>query len=211
MVTLSPGTRRTTLAAVLAVWAASTVLQTLLVVERLAESVVAPIELGLAGLAVWLVLRSGVSAEDCFLARGRLSWQGAAALGWLVILWPFILATGEWIGWDTGRALTQGAGGVSQELLFRAALLPLLLRALGGRRWPALLAQTGLFAVWHAGAFLAVPVDLMAGAAMIVGLSVLAGLAWGWQTLRDRTVVWASLHHALLWVVGSMFDLSPPE
>ncbi len=46
---------------------------------------------------------------------------------------------------------------------------------------------------------------------MIVGLSVLAGLAWGWQTLHDRTVLWAVLHHALLWVVGSMFDLSPPE
>lgn len=46
---------------------------------------------------------------------------------------------------------------MAQELLFRAALLPVLLRALGGRPWPALLVQTGLFAVWHGGAFLAVP------------------------------------------------------
>jgi len=207
----TPATTRTTLAAVLGLWSASTVLQTLVVVQSVPERTAAPIELGLAVLAVWLVLRSGLSPSDCFLVRRGLSWQGAAALGWLVVLWPFILATGEWIGWDAGLAVTQGAGGVAQELLFRAALLPVLLRAFGGRPWPALLAQTALFAVWHGGAFLAVSPDLMAGATMIVGLSVLAGLAWGWQTLHDRTVLWAILHHTLLWVVGSMFDLGPPE
>jgi hypothetical protein len=57
---------------------------------------------------------------------------------------------------------------------------------------------------------LVTPPEAMAGAVAILVVAFLAGLSWGWQTLHDGTVWWAASHHALLWVVGSMFTLGPP-
>jgi hypothetical protein len=49
----------------------------------------------------------------------------------------------------------------------------------------------------------------MAGPIAIVTVSLVAGLVWGWQTMHDRTVIWAMAHHSLLWLIGSMFYLGP--
>jgi hypothetical protein len=208
-----PGTAavdRVTIAMVLVLWAAYTTTQTLMVVERLGESAATSLGL-LFGFAALVRLRQvGWSMADCHLRPRGLSLRGAAALGWLLVLWPSVLATGEWTGWDLSRALTHGLGGASQELFFRAALLPLLVVALGGRTRRALVVHALLFTVWHAGALLVTPTDAFVGAVAILVVAFLAGLSWGWQTLHDRTVWWALGQHALLWVVGSMFLLAPP-
>jgi hypothetical protein len=202
---------RATLLVVLVLWAAYTAVQTMLVLGHLDEAISTVVGLLLGVVALRWLGHQGWSRADRFLRFGRLSWPGALALGWLVVLWPFVLATGEWVGWDPGRAALQGLGGVSQELFFRAALLPVLLVWLGGRRWPALLGHTLLFTIWHAGALLVTPPEMLGGAVAILVVSFLAGLAWGWQTLHDRTIVWVLVHHALLWIVGSMFLLAPPD
>jgi membrane protease YdiL (CAAX protease family) len=86
----------------------------------------------------------------------------------------------------------------------------LLLALLDGRERTALVLHALLFTIWHAGALLVTPTALIGGALAILAVAFLAGLAWGWQTMHDRTVWWAVAHHALLWVVGSMFLLAPP-
>jgi membrane protease YdiL (CAAX protease family) len=196
---------------VLLLFVVATVVQTLQVLERLSEPVGTALGLVVGVTAIGLLLASGWSRSDCFLGPGRLSGRGALVLGWLLLLWPFVLATGQWVGWDTARAVTQGLGGVAQELYFRAALLPLLLVLFAGRRWRALVAHAVLFTVWHAGAVLVTPREAAGGVVALLLVALLAGISWGWQTLHDGTVWWATAHHALLWVVGSLFLLAPPS
>jgi hypothetical protein len=195
---------------VLLLFVAATWIQTLQILERLSEPTGTALGTVIGITAIGLLLATGWTASDCFLGPGRLSWRGALVLGWLLLLWPFVLATGQWVGWDPGRALTQALGGVAQELYFRAALLPLLLVLMRGRQRAALIAHALLFTVWHAGAVLVTPPEAAAGLVALLLVAFLAGLSWGWQTLHDGTARWAMAHHALLWIVGSLFLLAPP-
>ena len=79
-----------------------------------------------------------------------------------------------------------------------------------GRQWAGLIVHALLFTVWHAGAILVTPPEAIAGLLALLLVAFLAGISWGWQTLHDGTVRWAMAHHALLWVVGSLFLLAPP-
>jgi hypothetical protein len=196
---------------VILIWAAYTALQIAAIVFPLDEGRVAALEFLPGLLAVSVLLAAGFSRQSCFLRFALPSRGTLLALGAFSLMWPLILATGRWTGWNWQAALTQGSGGLSQELFFRAALLPVLLAVFRGRPWPALTLHTALFAVWHAGAFLVTPPGMIAGPVSIVAASLIAGLVWGWVTLHDRTVLWAALHHSLLWVIGSMFFLGPPE
>lgn len=196
---------------VLLLFVAATAIQTLQVMERLSEAVGTVLGLLVGVAAIGLLLAAGWTAEDCYLGPGRLSRRGAIALGWLLVLWPFVLSTGQWIGWDPARAVTQAFGGVAQELYFRAALLPLLVVLLRGKAWTALLVHAALFTIWHGGAVLVTPPEAAGGVVALLVVAFLAGISWGWQTLHDGTVRWAMAHHALLWVVGSLFLLAPPE
>jgi membrane protease YdiL (CAAX protease family) len=70
--------------------------------------------------------------------------------------------------------------------------------------------QAVLFGLWHAPkAYLGTP----AGASPWVGaiaLSVvpfLAGLGWGWQVQRDRTIVWAMGQHIIFLMIMSLFGM----
>jgi membrane protease YdiL (CAAX protease family) len=179
----------------------------MVVTEVVPEWVGVLIGLAISALAVGALFRSGFSGRDCFLAYSRLSGRGALALLPIVMLWPFVLATGVYIGFDVAGAVEGVFGSVAQELYFRAALLPALLAMMPPRR--ALILHTLAFGGWHGGALLAAP-EALAGALAIIIVSLGAGYAWGWQTMRDRTVVWAMGHHSLLWIAGSFFDLSPP-
>lgn len=161
-------------------------------------------------LSVWALLSAGLQKPDLYLRFAWPSWKGLLALAALAMFWPFILGTGRFIGWNTEVALVQGAGGIAQELFFRSALLPLLLVVLKLKPWKALLLHTVLFGLWHAGAFWFAPQYGFAGPIAITTVSLVAGIIWGWQTMHDRTVVWAMLHHAGLWVIGSLFYLGPP-
>jgi membrane protease YdiL (CAAX protease family) len=86
------------------------------------------------------------------------------------------------------------ASAVGQELFFRSALLVAL-----GRVWPgdarlALVGQALAFALWHVRAFRVAP---LAPAVGVFVVTFVAGLLWGMQVRRDRTVLYAVLQHAL--------------
>jgi hypothetical protein len=205
-----PAPPRWVTSGVLLLFIAATWIQTLQILERLSEPTGTALGVVVGITAIGLLLATGWTASDCFLGPGRLSWRGVLALGWLLLLWPFVLVTGQWVGWDPGRAVTQALGGVAQELYFRAALLPLLLVLMRGRRWAALITHALMFTLWHAGAVLVTPPEAVAGLGALLLVAFLAGMSWGWQTLHDGTARWAMAHHSMLWVVGSLFLLAPP-
>lgn len=165
----------------------------------------------LSGLAGVLSLRQGgFPQEACFLQLRRPSRGSLIALLVLSLaLWP-VLAGGRWVGANLQAAFLQAAGGVAQELFFRAVLLPLLLALFPGRPLRAIFLHAVLFSIWHAGAFLVTPAGMIAGPIAIMTVSFIGGLVWGVVTVRDGTVVWATIQHTLFWVIGSMFALGPP-
>jgi hypothetical protein len=87
---------------------------------------------------------------------------------------------------------------LGQELYFRAALLVALARILAVRPRLVVPAQAALFALWHARAFLVVAPLPALGALL---LTCVAGLLWGAQASRDRTVLWAVAQHTLFLAV----------
>ena len=107
-----------------------------------------------------------------------------------------------WASWDWVTAFVYApASGIAQELYFRSALLPTFERALG-RRYLALIISSLLFSLFHVGMFKVAPVGAAFSA---LGVTFVVGLGWGWQVQRDRTVLWAMIHHSLLQIILRMF------
>jgi membrane protease YdiL (CAAX protease family) len=160
----------------------------------------------LAGtLAIASLMISGLTLSDCYLRSAPISRKGAWLYGAIFLLWvAIVLPTGGKFQWDwKSTFIFAPATSIAQEIFFRSALLPALLRILKGNfRW-ALLAHSLLFAVWHLGVF---TTGAPPAAAMAVTLvPFLISFAWGWQVHRDRTVLWAILHHTILQIVMRMF------
>jgi hypothetical protein len=130
---------------ILLLWLGYTVLQTLFLVLQLDETLVSILEFIPGILGVGVLLKAGFSKADLFLRPAWPSWKGLLLLGVFSLVWPFVLSTGRWIGWDWQAALLQGAGGISQELFFRAALLPAFLVLFKYRPLLALLSHVVLF------------------------------------------------------------------
>jgi membrane protease YdiL (CAAX protease family) len=181
----------TTLVPVLILWLAYSTLQTLGTMEQV--SVELNTLLGfLPGLLGIAVLRAGgFPLADCYLQVRPLSRPGLAVLaGVYVFALGAILPFGVWQGWDWVAALVYApAGGVAQELFFRAVLLPVLLSISKNRLWLALTVHSALFGLWHIG-------PLFIGAPLVIVFAVmlvpfLSGLGWGWAVHRDQTVLWA--------------------
>lgn len=190
---------------VILLWSGYMVLQTLSVLGRVSEgwSAIAGFVPGLLGVGV--LLAAGLSRRECFLAVEPLSRRGLAVLvAVLVLALAAILPFGVWQGWSWMTALVYApASGVSQELFFRAALLPAIQAALRRRAGPALILHSVLFGLWHIGPlFLGAPPWAVAAVMLVPFLS---GIGWGWQVRHDRTVVWAMAQHSLIWVVGLQF------
>jgi membrane protease YdiL (CAAX protease family) len=155
-------------------------------------------------LAVSVLFIAGLRPRDCFLRAGRLSLAGLLLLLALTLLLPLTLLSGRWAGWDWKAVLVYApASAISQELFFRAALLPVLLMAFKDRAAAAIVSQALFFSAWH------VPKVIRsappAGAIAVTLVTLLGGVIWGWQVYRDRTIVWATVHHAALLIVQSMF------
>jgi membrane protease YdiL (CAAX protease family) len=90
-------------------------------------------------------------------------------------------------------------------LFFRAALLPAMRSLLPKRAGLALILHSVLFGLWHIGPlFLGAPIWAVIAVMLVPFLS---GIGWGWQVVRDGTVVWAMVQHSLIWVVGLQFAL----
>ena len=194
-------------AGVLLLWAAYTVLQTLFVVGAVSEGESAFLGFLPGILGVGALWAAGRSRQDCYLKVEPLSWKGFGVLAALFVLaLAVVLPFGAWQGWNWKAALVYApASGISQELFFRASLLPALERALEKRKRLALILHSVLFGLWHIG-----PLFVGAPAWAVVAVMFvpfLSGLGWGWQVQHDRTVVWAMVQHSLIWVIGLQFPL----
>jgi hypothetical protein len=195
--TLAP---RTAAAAVLVLWVPYTVY---FAVDR--GSVPGAL-LGLAPgvLGVGLLLAAGFGPAECFHRPAALSRAGGAALAGVAVLLVPIVASGRGVGWDwLGVLVLAPLSGVSQELYFRSSLLPALLDVCGGHRAALALALHGvLFTLWHLRTLVLMPPPVAALTCLVL---LLAGLGWGWQTLRDQTVVWAMGQHTLFLMAMAFF------
>ena len=193
--------------AVLLLWLGYTALQVLSVMGRVSDTWFTFLSFvpGILGVAV--LLAAGLSREDCYLRVGKLSWQGFAVLAAVfVFALSAILPLGSWQGWNWKAALIDApVGGVSQELFFRAVLLPAALLVFRNRPRLALVAHSALFGLWHIGPlFLGAPIWAVIAVILVPFLS---GIGWGWQVQRDRTVIWAMVQHSLIWVICLQFPL----
>jgi membrane protease YdiL (CAAX protease family) len=184
-----------------------TTLQTLSVVQAVSEAMSALLSFvpGILGTAV--LLAAGLSRQACYLQFGRPSRAGLAVLAAVFIFaLVAVLPLGEWQGWDWTAALIYApASGVSQELFFRAALLPAVQLVSRKRAGLAPVVHSLLFGLWHIG-------PLFVGAPIWAVLAVMlvpfiCGIGWGWQVQRDKTVVWAMVQHSLIWVIGMQFPV----
>ena len=156
-------------------------------------------------LAVALLRAAGLGWQDCYLRKAKLSRAGLGLLAASFVFVPLMLLTGRWTGGSWLAALVYApASGVSQELFFRAALLPVLMAAFKGRPNLALAVHALLFVAWH------IPKAFLAAAPLggLIGISVvtfLCGLLWGKQVQRDGTVFWLMGYHSLILVINSFF------
>jgi hypothetical protein len=191
-------------------WIGYTVLQTLYVVGYVGEAWSAILGFVPGVIGVTLLTIAGLSREACYLTIRPLSWQGFGILAVIFVVGlAAILPVSVWQGWSWTAALIYApASGVSQELFFRAALLPAMLWALEEHERAALILHAALFGLWHIGPlFVGAPVWAVAAVMMVPFLS---GIGWGRQVMRDRTVVWAMVQHSLIWMIGLQFDLPAP-
>jgi membrane protease YdiL (CAAX protease family) len=202
---------------VLLAWAASTVL-----VGVLPDAAYQLVGSLLAVGAVAAAAASGLGREGCFL---RVAWPSrgglAAGLGYAALASSAVFPTGTFVGFDpVGLFVLAPVSGVAQELLFRAALLPVLLRAAGaggrrvaaggqgrgpavdGRVRVALVLQAVLFAAWHVLPALDAP---LGGFVAVLVVTFIGGIAWGWAVLRDGTVAWVMAIHVAMLMVMSFF------
>jgi membrane protease YdiL (CAAX protease family) len=207
-----------TVSAILLLWFAYTALQTSFVMGYVSEPWMALLGFVPGTVGPGVLWAAGLSRRECFLVVRPLSWRGFVVLfAVFVFALAVILPFSVWQGWSWRAALIYApASGIAQELFFRGTLLPALKLALRkgrggqGRRhaahgW-ALMIHAVLFGLWHIGPlFLDAPLWAVAA---VMFVPFLSGIGWGWQVLRDRTVVWAMVQHSLIWVIGLQFALA---
>lgn len=199
--------RSAALGAVVLLWMGYTALQTLFVVGWVPEpwSAVLGFVPGIAGVVA--LRAAGFPRAQLFLRVAPLSRGGFAVLAAIFVFGlAAILPFGVWQGWNWPAALVYGpASGVSQELFFRAVLLPALLLALRERSHLALILHAALFGLWHIGPFF-VGAPIWAAFAVVL-VPFVSGIGWGWQVNHDGTVLWAMAQHSLIWVIAGQFPM----
>jgi membrane protease YdiL (CAAX protease family) len=152
-----------------------------------------------AACALAALRLAGLTWADLFLRAAWPSRTGGALLLILLLFIPAVLLAGRGQAWQPLDALVYAPlSGIGQELYFRAALLPVLLRRYPGRPQLALILQALAFALWHARAFRVVPPVQASGAVLLL---FVAGLLWGWQVRHDRTMLYAAVQHTLFLIV----------
>ncbi len=177
---------------VIAMWAPYALLNTLLPDPLLSYG----LGLLIALVALGLLWSAGISPRACFLAVAPPSRQGLVLLALLSAFIPavLLLGRGQTFSWRDDLVYAP-ASALGQELYFRSALLVAL--GMVWRRGDARLALAGqalAFALWHVRAFRVAP---LAPAVGVLVATFVAGLLWGMQVRRDRTVLYAVLQHAL--------------
>lgn len=156
-------------------------------------------------ISIISLIAAGFSTRDCYLRFTPISKKGAVLYAVTFLLWlAMVIPTGGKPHWDWLSVFVYApATSVTQELFFRSALLPLLLTIFKGNFKAALIAHSFLFGIWHMGVFTTnAPISI---AIIVVMVPMFFSMAWGWQTQRDGTVVWAILHHTSLQIVMRLF------
>lgn len=188
-------------------WVSYTVLQTLFVTGNVSEPWLTFLGFAPGAVGIAVLMAAGQTKEQLFLQVAPLSRAGLLVLtGIFIFALAVVLPFGIWQGWNWVAALVYApASGVSQELFFRAALLPAFLTVFKQRPQFALVLHSLLFSLWHIGPlFLGAPVWAVIA---VMFVPFVCGIGWGWQVQRDRTVIWAMVQHSLIWVVGLQFPM----
>ncbi|HEX6817269.1 MAG TPA: CPBP family glutamic-type intramembrane protease [Ktedonobacterales bacterium] len=157
----------------------------------------------LALIAVGVLILAGVTRRELFLHFTLPSPRGALLLVLLLVFIPGALLAGRGQPLDALADLIYApASAISQELYFRSALLVAFAHLLSGRNVDAArlapTVQAAIFALWHLRAFEVTP-PLAALAVLL--LAFVAGLVWGTEAQRDRTLIWCALEHTLFLIV----------
>jgi hypothetical protein len=153
----------------------------------------------LAALAMSALLLSGDSPRTLSLRFASPSRFGLLILLLMLAFIPGALLAGRGQPFSALDDLVYApASALGQELYFRAVLLVALARLFTGRPRLTVLAQAVFFALWHVRAFLVVAPLPALGALL---LTFVAGLLWGAQVSRDRTVLWVAAEHTLFLIV----------
>lgn len=153
----------------------------------------------LAALALGVLLFAGETPRTLYLRLALPSRVGLLILLLLLVFIPGALLLGRGQPFISVYDLLYAlASAVGQELYFRAALLVALTRLFEGQTRLAIVMQAALFAIWHARAFLVVAPLAALGALLLV---FVAGLLWGAQVSRDRTILWSAAEHTLFLIV----------
>lgn len=192
----------------LLLWLGYTLLQTLFVTGYISElwSAILGFVPGSIGVVAFMV--AGQTREQLFLQFAPLSRRGVLVLaGIFVFALAVVLPFGRWQGPNWMAVFVYApASGFSQELFFRATLLPAFLLLFKQRPRLALVMHALLFGLWHIGPlFLGAPVWAVIA---VMFVPFVCGIGWGWQVQRDRTVLWAMLQHSLIWVVAGQFPMA---
>ena len=205
---ISPGRLIIATSSVLLLWAGYTTLQTLGVMGRLGVDISAALGFIPGILGVTILLALGLKREDCFLVFNPISGKGLVVLAVVfVFALSAMLPVMVWQGWSWKAALILApAGGIAQELFFRSTLLPTLRQVFRRNPKSALILHSVLFGLWHIGPlFLGAPVWAVIA---VMAVPFISGIGWGWQVVKDRTVLWAMIQHSLIWVIGLQFAIA---
>ena len=190
---------------VIGLWLVYTAIQSASLAQVIAEPFASILSLVPGVLGIIALISINFQPSNLYLRLGGISKFGLALFVAMILLnWFVVIPTGTYVGWRWIDALFYAPiGAISQELFFRAVLLPVLLIAYKGRAWLALISHSILFGLWHIGTMFAGAPIPAALAVMFVPL--LFGLAWGWQVMRDRTILWSILHHSLLLFIMTFY------
>lgn len=153
-------------------------------------------------ISLWVLLSSGFTREECGLAARWFSRPGIVVLVLtFLLLLPILLPGTPVVRWDLLSAVVYApASGVAQELFFRSALLPVLTKCLGRRSRLALPIHCVVIVAYHLRTFRSI--GAFGPSIAVAVVLFLAGLAWGWESQRDRTVLWTSVQHSIF--LGAM-------
>jgi hypothetical protein len=157
-------------------------------------------------LGIFLLRQAGFEKEECFLQYSPISLKGGLAIGAIYLFFPVILLSGQWIGFDPLEVLIIAPiSGFTQELFFRAVLLPTLLRHFKDHKHQDSLAigiHAALFGIWHMGVIWVAPIG---GAIPVILIPTLFSILWAWQVKQDKTILYIVLVHISLLVMMSFF------
>jgi len=191
---------RSALSLILLIWLSDTLIYTL----QTENTPAAFLQFLPGALAVAVLFAAGLSIQDCYLRPAPLSRTGLMLLGASLLLMPILWLTGRWIGWNWMDALIYApASGISQELFFRAGLLPVLLATLPAKPTRAITLHALLFSAWH------VPKVIMTapigGIISVAAVTFVAGFLWAKQVRHDKSVFWLMGFHSIILFINSFF------